>query len=47
MEKGPGESSNFFHLEDWPSPFVCWAAIKLGNNLINWYKNSTFNVNRA
>jgi hypothetical protein len=24
-----------FFLEDWPGPFIRWAVIKLGNNLIN------------
>jgi hypothetical protein len=34
--KGPGGPSRaFFYLEDLPGPFILWAIIKLGNNLIN------------
>jgi hypothetical protein len=46
IEKGPGEPSRLFNLEDWPGPFF-WAFIKLGNNLINYHKDSTADVNMA
>jgi hypothetical protein len=44
-EKGPGESSTPT-FEDWPGPFF-WAFIKLGNNLINCYYDSTEEINGA
>jgi hypothetical protein len=44
--EGAGRTLKLFALEDWPGPFF-WAVIKLGNNLIYCYQDSTPGINRA